>query len=44
LAQILAKYDHIFKGIGKYGGDPVKNQVEEGIQPINQPPRRIPLQ
>merc|ERR1712041_10655 len=34
----------MFKGIGKYVGDPVKIQVKEGISPVNQPPRRIPLQ
>ena len=44
MEQMLAKYSHMFKGIGKYVGDPVKIQVKEGISPVNQPPRRIPLQ
>ena len=30
-------------GIGMYNGDPVKIQMAEGVTPVIQPPRRVPL-
>ena len=36
-------YKEIFEGIGKYRGPPVEIQVKEGVRPVVQPPRRIPL-
>ena len=42
--QILEEYSDIMSGgIGKYKGDPVKIQMEEGVTPVIQPPRRVPL-
>ena len=32
----------VFEGIGKYKGPPVEIQVEEGVRPVVQPPRRRP--
>ena len=41
---ILEEYSDIMSGgIGKYKGDPVKIQMEEGVTPVIQPPRRVPL-
>ena len=37
------EYKKVFEGIGKYKGPPVEIQVEEGVKPVVQPPRRIPL-
>ena len=43
IQKLIDDYEDIFQGIGKYKGDPVKIQVREGIQPVIQPPRRIPI-
>ena len=44
MSQILDEYSDIMSGeIGKYKGDPVKIQMEEGVTPVIQPPRRVPL-
>ena len=43
IQKLIHDYEDIFQGIGKNKGDPVKIQVREGIQPVIQPPRRIPI-
>ena len=43
MKTLIAEYEDIFEGVGKYKGDPVKIQVKEGVKPIIQPARRIPL-
>jgi hypothetical protein len=43
MERIANSCKEVFEGIGKYKGDPVKIQVEEGARPVIQPPRRIPL-
>ena len=41
--RVAKEYKEVFEGIGKYKGPPVEIQVEEGVRPVVQPPRRIPL-
>ena len=41
--ELAKEYEGIFKGIGKYRGEPVKIQFTANVAPIIQPPRRIPL-
>ena len=41
--KLFKEYEDIFKGIGKYRGEPVKIQLTDNVLPIIQPPRRIPL-
>ena len=41
--KLVEEFEDIFKGIGKYGGEPVKNQLTDDVSPIIQPPRQIPL-
>ena len=43
MESLIKEYEDIFGGVGKYKGDPVKIQVKEGVKPIIQPARRIPL-
>ena len=43
MEKVAKEYEEVFEGIGKYKGPPVKIQVEEGVRPVVQPPRRIPL-
>ena len=41
--KLAGEFKEVFEGIGKYKGPPVKIQVKEGVRPVVQPPRRIPL-
>ena len=41
--KLAHEFEDIFKGIGKYRGEPVKIQLTDNVSPIIQPPRRIPL-
>ena len=41
--KLATEFEDIFKGIGKYRGEPVKIQLTDNVLPIIQPPRRIPL-
>ena len=43
MEKVAKEYKEVFEGIGKYKGPPVEIQVEEGVRPVVQPPRRIPL-
>ena len=43
MEKVAKDYKEIFKGIGKYRGPPVEIQVKEGVRPVVQPPRRMPL-
>ena len=43
MEQIVEEYRDIFGGVGKYRGPAVKIQLKEGVKPVIQPPRRIPL-
>ena len=44
MAKILEEYaDIMMGGIGKYNGDPVQIQMAEGVPPVIQPPRRVPM-
>ena len=43
MEKIVAEYEDVFKGIGKYMGDPVKIQMADNVKPVIQAPRRIPL-
>ena len=43
MEKVARDYKEVFEGIGKYKGPPVQIQVEEGVRPVVQPPRRIPL-
>ena len=41
--KLAEEFKEVFEGIGKYKGPPVEIQVQEGVRPVVQPPRRIPL-
>ena len=43
MEKLAKEYKEVFEGIGKYKGPPVEIQVKEGVRPVVQPPRRIPL-
>ena len=43
MTELVEEFGDIFKGIGKYRGEPVKIQLTDNVVPIIQPPRRIPL-
>ena len=43
MEETAKKFKDIFGGVGKYEGPEVKIQVKEGVIPVIQPPRRIPL-
>jgi hypothetical protein len=43
MTKLVEEFEDIFKGIGKYRGEPVKIQIPDNISPIIQTPRRIPL-
>ena len=43
MEQIVEEYRDMFGGVGKYKGPAVKIQLKEGVKPVIQPPRRIPL-
>ena len=43
MEKVAKEYKEVFEGIGKYKGPPVEIQVKEGVRPVVQPPRRIPL-
>ena len=43
MEKVAKDYKEVFEGIGRYKGPPVKIQLEEGVRPVVQPPRRIPL-
>ena len=37
------KYRHLFKGIGKLNMPPVSITLKDNVQPIQKPPRKVPL-
>ena len=37
------KYKHLFKGIGKFNMPPVSITLKDDAQPIQKPPRKVPL-
>ena len=37
------KYRHLFKGIGKFNMPPVSITLKDNVQPIQKPPRKVPL-
>ena len=37
------KYRHLFKGIGKFNVPPVSITLKDNVQPIQKPPRKVPL-
>ena len=37
------KYKHLFKGIGKFNVPPVSITLKDDAQPIQKPPRKVPL-
>ena len=37
------KYRHLFKGIGKFNVPPVSITLKDNVQPIQKPPRNVPL-
>ena len=41
--KLAHEFEDIFKGMGKYQGEPVKIEIPDNISPIIQPLRRIPL-
>ena len=41
--KIAEDNKEVFQGIGRYRGKPIKIQVKEGVRPVIQPARRIPL-
>ena len=41
--RLAKEYQEVFEGIGKYKGPPVEIQIKEGVRPVVQAPRRIPL-
>ena len=43
MKRLIKEYKEVFEGIGKYKGPPVEIQIKEGVRPVVQPPRRIPL-
>ena len=43
MTELVEEFEDIFKGIGKYRGEPVKIQITDNVLPIIQPPRWIPL-
>ena len=43
MENVAEAYKEVFEGIGKYKGPPVEIQVNEGVRPVVQPPRRIQL-
>ena len=43
MKQIVTEFKDMFGGVGKYKGPAVKIQLKEGVRPVIQPPRRIPL-
>ena len=43
MEKVVEEYNEGFEGIGKYKGPPMQIQVKEGVRPLVQPPRRIPL-
>lgn len=44
MVKVMKEYEDVFWGIGRYKGEEVEIQVQEGAIPVIQPPRRIPLQ
>ena len=43
MEKLAKEYNEVFEGIWKYKGPPVEIQIKEGVRPVVQPPRRIPL-
>ena len=44
MAKVLEEYADIMSGgIGKYNGNPVQIQMAEGVPPVIQPNRRVPM-
>ena len=43
MGELAHEFEDIFKGIGKYRGEPVKIQLTDNVSPIIQPPKQNPL-
>ena len=43
LDQLLRQYDDIFQGVGKLKGYQFQVHVDQDVQPVAQPPRRVPF-
>ena len=43
LGEVVGKYPTAFDGIGKFTGDPVKLNIDQDVEPVAQPVRRLPF-
>ena len=43
LNKIIAKYEHVFTGIGRFKGDKIKLHINKDVKPVAQKPRCIPF-
>ena len=43
MESLVGSYSDLFEGLGKLKGFQVRLHVENSVQPITQPPRRVPF-